>query len=62
MPKTIANKKYLTVKEVSKVLSVSISTVGKYINEGKIESLKLGGRILIPEPALNEFMKEVGLK
>jgi len=45
-----------TVKEVAKTLRVQINSVRRWIYEGKLESTKAGGKVLISEEQLNKFL------
>ena len=49
--KSILNKRYLTVEEVSKVLRISQGTFRSWINRGKVSFpiIKLGKKILVDE-------------
>jgi excisionase family DNA binding protein len=40
--------KFYTVQEAMKELHLSLSTVRRFIKEGKIPSVRIGGRVLIP--------------
>lgn len=44
-------------KDVAKTLRVHIDTVSKYINENKLESIKMGRRVLIERHSLKKFIK-----
>lgn len=44
--------KYLTRAEAAKRLRITIVTLQKRLNEGKIEFKRVGRRVLIPETAL----------
>jgi excisionase family DNA binding protein len=47
----------LTVADVAKRLQLSNSTVYKYVEKGRIESLKIGGRRRILEEGLKKFLQ-----
>lgn len=49
-----------TVKEVSKLLGVGITTVNKAIETKQLRSVKFGGRVVIPKIALLEFLNSTG--
>jgi excisionase family DNA binding protein len=46
----------MQVKDLVRLLHCSKNTVYKLIHEGRIDSIKLGRRILIPKTALVEMM------
>ena len=52
----ISQTNYLTVKEVSALLKLSVLTVYKYIRERKLEVIKLGGHYRIDKQSLDEFI------
>ncbi|MGD0331243.1 MAG: helix-turn-helix domain-containing protein [Nitrososphaeria archaeon] len=56
--KSILNKKYLTVEEVSKVLRISQGTFRSWVNRGNVPFpvIKLGKRILVDEDDLEEYL------
>lgn len=56
--KSILNKRYLTVEEVSKVLRISQGTFRSWINRGKVPFpiIKLGKKILVDEDDLIEYL------
>ena len=52
------NISFLTVQDVSKRLSKSASIVYTLLNYEKLPSIKIGGRIVVKEEALNEWIKK----
>ena len=50
-------KKFLTIKEISEELKVSISTVRRWITEEKLKTYKPGKVIRISEEDLMEFIE-----
>jgi excisionase family DNA binding protein len=50
-------KKFLTIKEISEDLKVSVSTVRRWVMEGKLKTYKLGKVIRISEEDLMEFIE-----
>jgi len=48
--------KLVTVNEAARALSVSRTTVQRLISKGKIQSLKVGRAVRIPEESLQEYM------
>lgn len=56
--------KTFTIKEVARLLGFSTNTVYKYVNEGKIQSTRLGteGRFRIPESEVARLLKIKGLE
>ncbi len=49
-------KKVLTVKELANELGISINLAYRQVREGKIYSLKLGDRYLIPKKAFEQLL------
>jgi excisionase family DNA binding protein len=49
-------KKVLTVAELAKELRVSVNLIYRQVREGKIYSIKLGDRYLIPKRALENLL------
>jgi excisionase family DNA binding protein len=47
--------RYLTPREAADVLRVHPYTVYEMVRQGKLRSVRVGRRILIPESAINEF-------
>ena len=45
----------LTVKQVAIILKIHHLTVRRYINEGKIKAVKLGGNVRISQEELKSF-------
>ncbi|HNP89709.1 MAG TPA: helix-turn-helix domain-containing protein, partial [Candidatus Woesebacteria bacterium] len=58
------SNKTFTIKEVARLLGFSTNTVYKYVNEGKIQSTRLGeeGRFRIPESEVARLLKIKGLE
>ena len=50
-------KKFYSVKEAANLMSVSESTIRRWIAEGLIEHTKIGGKILIPAEIIPSLMK-----
>lgn len=48
----------LTVKQVAFILKIHHLTVRRYIKEGKIKAIRIGGNVRIKESALQESSKE----
>lgn len=59
MNKKKENRNILTRKEASKYLSVSLSTLKFWTDQGLIKSYQLGGRIYYKEVELFEALKPV---
>jgi len=47
-----------TVKEISEYLKVTKDAVNKWIKQGKLKALKIGGVLRIPKDNLEEFMNK----
>lgn len=58
MSQNNAINEFLTVAEVSKLLRISNLTLYKYIKEGKIAVLELGGHYRISKTSLNSFISD----
>lgn len=48
-------KAFYTVREVAELLRVHRNTVEKYIRIGKLESVRVGGRHMIPLSSLTSY-------
>jgi len=51
-------ERYLSVKTIAHRYDVSAEAVTKWIREGKLRAVKLGGIWRIPESALAAFVKD----
>ena len=58
MPNDDIGKQTITVRELSKVLGVSLSNAYEAVHSGSVPSIKIGKRIVIPVPALNTLLSE----
>ncbi|QCX97447.1 DNA-binding protein (plasmid) [Bacillus cereus ATCC 14579] len=47
---------FYTVKDIIEMLSVSERTVRRWIADGKLESIKIGGQVRITNDGLNKFI------
>ena len=56
--KSILNKRYLTLKEVSEVLRISQGTFRSWLSRGKVPFpiIKLGKKILVDEDDLRDYL------
>ncbi len=52
-------KKFYTIKEASKELSVSILTIRNYIDKGILDGKKFGKRVLITNESIEKSLQEV---
>lgn len=52
-------EKYLTRKEVAKILRISLPTLGIYIQNGKIPAYRFGGRVLFKSTDVEKVLKQV---
>lgn len=52
----------LTVQEVAEILKLSALTIYKYIKEGQLEAMDLGGHYRIEEVSLRRFMENHRIK
>jgi excisionase family DNA binding protein len=53
----LMNDKLLNVKEISEYLNVSKSSVYNYIKDESIPSIKLNGRLLFSQDAINSWIE-----
>lgn len=51
----------LSVKQVAFILQIHPLSVRRYIRDGKLKALKIGGNVRIDEESLNNFHKEIKL-
>jgi len=51
------DKKYLSIKEIAEILSVSEKTVRRWIKEKQIPTIRILGCIRVPKEALDKFVK-----
>lgn len=56
----LKEEKYLTIQEVADRLRTDYETVRRWINEGRIHSIRPGRKILIAESALESFERSCG--
>lgn len=56
----MAEQKYLTVRETSRFLRISISTLNRFIRDSRIPSYKVGHRRLFDKDELLEWVKSQG--
>ena len=50
-------KKYLTIKEVSELLSIPVGTLYNYVSSGKIPYFKIGGHVRFSIPMLEKWLQ-----
>ena len=50
-------KKFITIQDAAKLLSISIPTIKNYVKDGLIPSYKVGGRRLFDPDELVEWVK-----
>jgi excisionase family DNA binding protein len=55
---TVTEKHFLTVPEAAEYLSVGVSMLNEQIRLGRVPSLKLAGRRLIPKAQLDRWVEE----
>tara|TARA_R110000824_G_scaffold1618_8_gene7956 strand:+ start:1756 stop:1986 length:231 start_codon:yes stop_codon:yes gene_type:complete len=56
-----ARARYLSVTEYLQLVPIGRATAYRYLKSGKIPSIKIGERILIPRAAVTAFDEKVGL-
>ena len=50
--------RYLTVKELMKILNLGRTKTYELVNQDDFPKVKIGGKILIPESEFQTFMKQ----
>ncbi len=50
---------YFTRKEVAQLLRITLPTLHQYTKEGRIQALRIGGRVLYSEQAVQEALKVI---
>ena len=58
MKKVLAGTTYYDVPELSTVLDVTPYSIRKFIQEGRMEAIKIGRRLWISEEALKQFLAQ----
>ena len=58
MPKNIAGLNLYNLKEISKKLDVTSSTLRAYIRKGKIKGRKVAGKWLVSDEALRQYFNK----
>ena|SRR3970040_175376 len=58
MPKNIAGLNLYNLKEISKKLDVTSSTLRAYIRQGKIKGRKVAGKWLVSDEALRQYFNK----
>ena len=46
----------LTIKEAAKLLRIGVNKTYKIVHDGKLKSIQIGGKILIPKMRVIEFI------
>ena len=59
IPKTSQEQKYYTRKEAAKRARITLPTLDKYIEEGKIKAHRLGRRVLFSEEDIRTAIEEM---
>lgn len=54
----MAEKPLLTTEDVAGLLQLDIETVRRYIREGKLRAIKIGGQYRIRREDFEEFLEE----
>lgn len=52
----VSERKLITVRELAKMVSASEVTLYRWARNGKIPSVKCGGRLFIPESIVSELI------
>lgn len=58
-PQQKESSKYLTRKEVKKLLSISYPTLSAYTKSGKLKGYRIGGRVLYRAQEIDQSLKEI---
>lgn len=53
---------YYTVSEIAEKLKLEVTTIRKYIREGKLPAYKFGREFRVGEQELNEFLESRSVK
>lgn len=53
------DEKYLTRKEVSGLLKITLPTLGEYVKKGKIPAYRFGSRVLFKSTDVEKVLKQV---
>lgn len=53
------NERLYTVSQIAIMIKVHPLSVRRYIKEGKLKAIKIGGNVRIPESSLNTFTLDV---
>ncbi len=53
---TVANRKYLTLGQLGNVLGVTYQTVRRYVVDGKLRAVKVGGSYRVYEDEIRRFL------
>ena len=57
MPVEINRKRFLSVQEASQELGLSYPTVLTYLRKGKLQGLRVGRAVLIPEAEVRSYLR-----
>ena len=55
-------KEMYKIKEVARILDISERTVYKFMNEGKIRAIRVGGQWRIPKSEVEKYTKALEVK
>ncbi len=58
-PQQAKNTKYLTRKETSELLKISLPTLNEYTKSGKVKGHRIGGRVLYLESDIEQSLTEI---
>lgn len=53
----VVMEELLTLEDVSRILKVSEYTIRKYISQGKLEGVRVGGRWRVRQEALRNYVE-----
>lgn len=52
----MGNTNAFTIQEISAMFDVTPQTIRRYVNEGRITAVKFGGKWVITEDAMKDFL------
>ena len=53
----MADEKWITQEEAAERLHIALDTMRRYVREGRFPRTKVGKRYLIPDSAINDYLK-----
>ena len=56
MPLIVHDYRFYTIQEIAAALRVTPQTVRSYVKQGRLEAMRIGRPLLIPESSLRSFL------